>query len=106
MPADVFVDGEVQLANQRIPVVNLRRFSGLEAPAGPGWILMVDDGHGPIGFAVDKVTEVVRLSAADLAPAAEPNSNPLANYIVAVAAYRGRPLLLPDMGRLVHDATL
>jgi chemotaxis signal transduction protein len=104
-----FVDGEVQLADQRIPVVNLRRFSGLDAPAAPaapGWIVMVEDVHGPIGFAVDKVTEVIRLTAADLAPASPPEHAPLADYIVAVAAYRGRPLLLPDLGRLVHDATL
>jgi purine-binding chemotaxis protein CheW len=105
----LFVDGEVQLADQRIPVVNLRRFSGLDAPAAhaaPRWVVMVDDVQGPVGFAVDKVTEVIRLTAADLAPASPPEANPLADYIVAVAAYHGRPLLLPDLGRLVHDATL
>jgi purine-binding chemotaxis protein CheW len=104
-----FVDGQVQLAGQRVPVVNLRRFCGLpdSAPSSlPGWIVVVDDNHGPVGLAVDAVTEVVRLSPTELEPASPPEYSPLANYIVAVAAYRGRPLLLPDLGRLIHDATL
>lgn len=107
MPSNL--DGEVQLADRRIPVLNLRRFSGMDDPAGSSparWILMVNNGSGgPIGLIVDKVTEVVKLLPSDvkLNPAAD--AGPVKSYVTAMADLSGHSLFMPDLSRLLHDAT-
>jgi purine-binding chemotaxis protein CheW len=101
------MDGEVQLGDRRIPVLNLRRFAGM-SDEGCGsvapWIVMVNDDRGPIGLAVDRVTEVVQLSEQGLQRAEDLSSEPVGEYIVAVARHHGRSMYLPDWNRLLHDA--
>lgn len=101
------LEGEVQLADRRIPVVNLRRFAGMadaqEADSAP-WIVMVNDDCGPVGFVVDRVTEVVRLAERSLETPHDVSTCPVSDYLIAVARHRGRPMLLPDWNRLLHDA--
>jgi purine-binding chemotaxis protein CheW len=106
MPSNL--DGEVQLSDRRIPVLNLRRFSGLPDPAGASqarWILMVNDGNGPIGLIVDKVNEVVKLTAQNVKLNPEGDAGPVKAYITAMADVSGHALFMPDLGRLLHDAT-
>ena len=69
MPAHV--DGEICLQDQRIPVISMRRFVGMDEPATipiSRWIMVLRHNHGPVGLAVDCVTEVVRLRADSLRP--------------------------------------
>jgi purine-binding chemotaxis protein CheW len=105
--APAFMDGEVQLADRRIPVVNLRRFAGMSEShpeSGRRWILMVSNPQGPVGLVVDKVSEVIRLTPQTLTPMDDDEVNPVANYVVAVANHHGRNLYLPDFSRLIYDA--
>ncbi len=102
------LEGEVQLADRRIPVVNLRRFAGLADTVetdSASWIVMVNDQRGPVGFVVDRVTEVVRLAERSLETPHDVGPCPVSDYLIAVARHRGRPMLLPDWNRLLHDAT-
>jgi purine-binding chemotaxis protein CheW len=106
MPSNL--DGEVQLADRRIPVVNLRRFAGLEdhpSSAQARWILMVHDGDNPIGLIVDKVTEVVKLTPQNVKLNPEADAGPVRDYVTAVADLSGHSLFVPDLNRLLHDAT-
>jgi purine-binding chemotaxis protein CheW len=102
----LFVEGEIQLANRRVPVVNLRRFAGMtEVTTDPEsrWILIVNNSGGPVGLIVDRVMEVVRLTESNLNL---PDDVPpqVSDYISAMASYRGHRLFLPDLGRLLYDA--
>jgi purine-binding chemotaxis protein CheW len=102
-----YLTGEVQLSNRRVPVVNLRRMaqmSDLPTDEDRQWMVMVRSENGPVGFIVDRVTEVVRLTETDLE--IEPTDAPQfgANFISAVAEHRGQKLFLPDLTRLTHDA--
>lgn len=102
-----FLEGDVQLANQRIPIINLRRFAGLSdmpSCASPCWIVMVDAIGGPVGFVVDQVIEVLRLDASSIEPPADTAASPVRDYITAVANHNGRTMYLPDITRLLHDA--
>ena len=101
------MDGEIQVSDQRIPVVNLRRFAGLpEAQAeGTNWVVAMTQPGGPVGLAVDRVAEVVRLEPRALAAAHGQVDAPVGEYIQATAGYHGRTLLLPDVSRLIQDAT-
>jgi purine-binding chemotaxis protein CheW len=101
------MEGEVQLVDRRIPVVNLRRFAGIRDGLGqktPHWILIVDHKQGPIGFMVDGVTEVVRLSPANLTISDQKAPGPVGDYIMAVARHDNKAVYMPDFSRLLHDA--
>ena len=102
-----YLDGDVQLADQRIPVINLRRFAGMTEAHNlttPRWIVMVEAVGGPIGLVVDRVIEVLRVEASSIAPPADNTTSPVRDYIMAVANHNGRTMFLPDFTRLVHDA--
>jgi purine-binding chemotaxis protein CheW len=103
-----YMDGEVQVSNQRVPVVNLQRFAGMPR-SGSGnsasWIVMVQNSQGPVGLAVDHVNEVVRLTPQNFyGVPPRLDQHPAAAYIEAVVQHRGRNLLLPNIQRLIHDA--
>ena len=101
-----FLEGDVQFGEQRIPVVNLRRFAGMsdcdDCSSGQ-WILMLHDHNGPVGLVVDRVTEVVKLKPESLKPTPDDLNGPVSDYISAVAEYQGRSMLVPDFNRLLHD---
>jgi purine-binding chemotaxis protein CheW len=102
-----FVDGEIQVADQRIPVVNTRRYTGLpEAVADKGapWVVTINQPGGPIGLTVDRVSEVIRLETRQIEEYASAPATPAGNYITAFARYQGRDLLLPDISRFIQDA--
>jgi purine-binding chemotaxis protein CheW len=101
------VSGEVQLVDRRIPVVNLRRFAGIHdvhAYRSPYWILIVDHKQGPVGFGVDRVTEVVKLTSANFTISEDTAPGPVGAYVMAVAKHGDRSLFVPDFSRLLHDA--
>ncbi|RPH92852.1 purine-binding chemotaxis protein CheW [candidate division KSB1 bacterium] len=105
--APSFIEGDVQLAGRRIPVVNLRRFAGMADPAkesGTRWILMVNNSSGPVGLEVDRVIEVLRLTPQNLQDPDEHRKSPVHDYVVAVASHNGQSMFLPDISRLVNDA--
>lgn len=102
-----FLDGEVQIANRRIPVVNLRRFAGMAdvtADKTPRWILMINQPGGPVGLIVDRVSEVLRLAPANLTEPDSAEQSPVGDYVQAAVNHQGRSMWLPDMNRLLHDA--
>jgi purine-binding chemotaxis protein CheW len=102
-----FLEGEVQLAGRRVPVVNLRRFAGmadLHDRARPNWIVMVNNPVGPVGLLVDRVIEVLELRTSTLNPPDDAAMSPVGDYIVAVANHDGGTMYLPDFTRLLHDA--
>jgi purine-binding chemotaxis protein CheW len=101
------VEGEVQLVDRRVPVVNLRHFAGMndrQSQAGPHWIVVVDDSRGPVGIVVDGVSEVVKLTPSHMTPSDAPFPGPVGEYVMAVATHEDHPMYLPDFGRLLHDA--
>ncbi len=101
-----FVDGEVHVSGQRVPVLNLRRFLGLDesTKSHNPWILTVNQPGGPVGLAVDRVNEVVRLEANDLQKVDDSLHVPMSEYITERAHQNGRWLFIPDMNRLLRDA--
>jgi chemotaxis signal transduction protein len=101
------IDGEIQVSDQRLPVLNLRRFVGIGADSamtGCTWVVAINQPGGPVGIAVDRVAEVVRLEPQSLTQVEEALAVPAGEYIQATASYHGRTLLLPDINRLIQDA--
>lgn len=101
------VDGEILASDQRIPVVNFRRYAGMpesKTDKGTPWVIAINQPGGPIGLTVDRVTEVIRLEARDLRDYETPPQLPAGDYITSYARYQERDLLLPDISRLIQDA--
>jgi purine-binding chemotaxis protein CheW len=99
--------GEVTLQGQRIPVVSLRHFVGLDESTTPPinrWIMVLKHALGPIALAVDCVTEVIRLKPESVEPLSQTEGDPVLDYITAEARTGSHRLLLPDFSRLLDDA--
>lgn len=102
-----YVDGEIQVSELRIPVVNLRRFADLPELAcdkGTPWVVAINQPGGPIGLTVDKVSEVIRLEPQQIEDLDSTEDLPLSDYVSAFANYHSRKLLLPDISRLIQNA--
>jgi purine-binding chemotaxis protein CheW len=69
--APEFVEGAMNLRGAVIPVIDQRRRFGSEGPQAGGRIVVVTIDGLRAGFAVDAVSEVLPIPAADLSPAPE-----------------------------------
>jgi purine-binding chemotaxis protein CheW len=99
-----YVEGVINLRGKVIPVVALRRRLGLESVASDkNTRIVVVDVHGQtLGFIVDAVSEVLRISA----DAVEPTpriGNVEREYISGVGKLETRLLLMLDLERLLNE---
>jgi len=102
-----YVDGEIQVSELRIPVVNSRRYAGMEEQATDKhnpWVVAVNQPGGPIGITVDRVSEVIRLEARQIEDHSGGSNLPWDDYVLAFAQYQGRRLLFPEISRIIQDA--
>jgi purine-binding chemotaxis protein CheW len=101
--APSFVLGVLNLRGRVIPVVCLRRRLGMEAvePTSRTRILVTDLQSHTVGFAVDQVSEVIRVPIEDVEAA--PDTGPRGRsepYVQGVVKLDARLLMLLDLARL------
>ena len=106
--ADGFVEGAINLRGQIIPIINLRKRFGL-----PGKefdrdtrIINMEVNNFVVGFIVDSVGQVRRISGNLVEPAPAVVATVDSEYINGVAKIEDRLLILLDMGKLVSDELL
>jgi purine-binding chemotaxis protein CheW len=99
-----YVEGVINLRGKVIPVVALRRRLGLEAVASDkNTRIVVVDVHGQtLGFIVDAVSEVLRISADTVEPTPRIGSVER-EYISGVGKLESRLLLMLDLERLMNE---
>jgi purine-binding chemotaxis protein CheW len=107
------VEGVINLRGRIIPVVDLRRRFGMSTRAhGSDDRIIVVEVHGKVlGFIVDRVDEVLRVSSSVVEPAPELVTTIDSHYIRGVGKLKDRLLILLDLERLfgeseVHAASL
>lgn len=99
-----FMEGVMNLRGKIIPVIALRRRFGLdEIPPGKQSRIVVVEIQGTVlGFIVDSVSEVLRISAATVEP--PPRMGIVEReYVSGVAKLGGRLLILLDTDRLLSE---
>jgi purine-binding chemotaxis protein CheW len=99
-----YVEGVINLRGKVIPVVSLRRRLGLEAvtPDKNTRIVVVDVHGQTLGFIVDAVSEVLRISADTVEPT--PRIGTVEReYISGVGKLESRLLLMLDLERLMNE---
>lgn len=99
-PQDVV--GVINLRGRIIPVIELRTRFGLEAVerGNDSRIIVVDVSGRTIGFIVDKVNEVLRISGNIVDPAPSMVAGVDSDYIQGVGKLEDRLLILLDLERL------
>jgi purine-binding chemotaxis protein CheW len=98
------IAGEILISGERIPVLNLPHLFGLNpaARSTEWWIIVLSMLGGPVGFIVERVTEVVRFEATALTLPTE-DRVPNCGCITAVARHQQRDICLLDFATLVQE---
>ena len=98
-----FVEGVVNLRGQVIPVVDLRKRFRLEALARDKntRIVVVEMSESVVGFLVDSVSEVLRVSTAKVEPPPAIVAGIESDYIQGVVKLDDRLLILLDLQKLL-----
>ncbi|MEO1584872.1 MAG: chemotaxis protein CheW [Planctomycetota bacterium] len=96
------VEGVINLRGKIIPVLDLRRRFGMEAGAKTDQVrIIVVEVHGRvIGFIVDSVHEVLRISSSIVEPAPAMVTSIDSDFIAGVGKLEDRLLILLDLEKL------
>jgi len=100
-----FVDGVINLRGRVIPVIGLRRRMGIaQGEADKRTRIMVAEVNGRVlGFVVDEVSEVLRISSDTVEPA--PKLGQVEReYVQGIGKINDRLLILIDLNPLISDA--
>ncbi|HOQ49376.1 MAG TPA: chemotaxis protein CheW [Candidatus Kapabacteria bacterium] len=103
-----FVEGIINLRGQVIPVVNLRKRLGFppKEPDKATRIIVVEIGKRVIGFIVDSVNEVLRISSSITEPPPPMVAGIDSEYITAVGKLEDRLLILLDLEKVLSGEEL
>jgi purine-binding chemotaxis protein CheW len=96
------VEGVINLRGRIIPVVDLRKRFGLDPKSrgNDSRIVVVDVNRRVLGFVVDRVNEVLRVSGSIVEPAPALVSTAQSQYVRGVGKLDDRLLILLDLERL------
>lgn len=99
-----FVEGIINLRDKVIPVINLRKRLHMEtAPMDKNTRIIVVEIDGRIlGFIVDSVSKVLRISADIIEPAPEITMGVRTDYISGVAKLERNLLIFLDLDRVLN----
>lgn len=107
-----FVEGVINLRGKIIPVIDLRRRFGMpiDQETGDERIVVVEVNSGGdtrvIGFTVDRVNEVLRISPEIVDPAPGMVTGSESDYVQGVGKLDDRLLILLSLDRLFNDEQL
>jgi purine-binding chemotaxis protein CheW len=96
------VEGVINLRGKIIPVLDLRRRFGMDGAARneDNRIIVVEVQKRVLGFIVDKVHEVLRISSGIVEPAPAMACSIHSEFISGVAKLNGRLIILLDLSKL------
>lgn len=100
-----YIRGVINLRGKVIPIVDLRaKFGIADAAATETCIIVVQVNRVPIGIAVDMVSEVRNITAAEIEPAPAFGADVDTAYLLGLAKSDGRVRLLLDIERVLSTA--
>jgi purine-binding chemotaxis protein CheW len=104
--APEFVDGVINLRGKVIPVLDLRKRFGLDADENTNEtrIIVVDINDKTVGFKVDAVSEVLRLSADTVEPPPSIVTDVDSDYIKGVGKMEGRLIILLEVSKILSTS--
>jgi purine-binding chemotaxis protein CheW len=99
-----YIEGVINLRGRVIPVINLRKFFGLETKTSDtnSRIIVVDIGI-VLGVMVDSVSEVLRVSSDIVEPPPSMSVSISSEYIKGIGKLNDRLLILIDIDKLFKE---
>lgn len=104
--APSFIDGVINLRGNVIPVMDLRKRFGIEVTetTNDTRIIIVEIGEATVGFKVDAVNEVLRISTDTIEPPPSMVSGVDSEYIEGVGKLEDRLLILLNVDKILADS--
>jgi purine-binding chemotaxis protein CheW len=97
-----FLEGVLQYQGGPVPVIDLRKRLGVEAPLKDDTrIIVLDWDGGKIGFVVDTVTEVLQIGAGDVIPPPAIVKGLAAEYITGLVGREARTIIVLNTAKLL-----
>jgi len=97
-----FLEGVLQYQGGPVPVIDLRKRFGVEAPLKDDTrIIVLDWEGGKIGFVVDTVTEVLQVGAGDVSPPPPIVKGLAAEYITGLVGRETRTIIVLNTAKLL-----
>lgn len=103
-----FVIGVVNLRGKIVPILDLRQKLGMPPyeASSETCIVVVKARNVEVGVVVDRVREVLDISAADLEPAPDFGSDADQGYLLGIGKAHGKVKLLLNIERVLESANL
>ncbi|WP_428387514.1 chemotaxis protein CheW [Mucisphaera sp.] len=103
-----YVEGVINLRGKIIPVIDLRKRFGMPVleNTADARIIVVEVSNRVIGFTVDSVNEVLRISSDIVEPAPSLATCVSSDYVQGVGKLQDRLLILLDLEKLFDDEEL
>jgi purine-binding chemotaxis protein CheW len=101
--APKFVEGVIKLRGNIIPIIDLRKRFNLSPAESTenSRIIVVEMGGTTVGIIVDAVSEVLRLSRADIEPPPPVVAGVESAYLRGIALWQGRLVILLDLEKIL-----
>ncbi len=97
-----YLEGVLQYQGSPVPVIDLRKRLGVDAPLKDDTrIIVLDWDTGKIGFIVDTVTEVLQVGAADVSAPPAIVKGLAADYITGLVGREARTIIVLNTGKLL-----
>ncbi|MGH7537035.1 MAG: chemotaxis protein CheW [Gemmatimonadales bacterium] len=97
-----FLEGVLQYQGGPVPVIDLRKRFGVDAPLKDETrIIVLDWDGGRIGVVVDTVTEVTQIGAGDVNPPPPLVKGLAAEYITGLVGREARTIIVLNTGKLL-----
>ncbi len=101
--ASDYIKGVINLRGKVIPIIDLRKRIGLEAKVSDSStrIIVIEINEKVVGFIVDKVNEVMRISQDHMEPPPNVVSGIDKDFITYIAKLEDRLLILLDLEKII-----
>jgi purine-binding chemotaxis protein CheW len=106
--APAFIKGVINLRGHIVPIVDLRlKFELGEVEYGPFTVVIIlNILNRTIGIVVDGVSDVIQLTAEQMRPAPDLGATVDTTYILGLAAWEERMIIVVDIGRLMGSSEM
>ena len=105
-----YVEGVINLRGKVIPVIDFRKrfhiFDGTEADSQSKRIVVVSIGNATIGLVVDKVSQVLKITADQISPTPTVAKGYDADSIIGVGRIGEKLLIILDLDKLFSEGEL
>jgi len=102
-----YIEGIINLRNKIIPIINLKKrmqFDNVDnINDKTARIIVVNINETIVGFIVDSVSEVLRISQETVEPLPDLINNVKSEYVKGVIRYNDRLLILIDLKKIIQE---